>query len=239
MSKTVTNKAHSSPLLLIVGIFAIIFSTIVHGSSTNYLHTVQQTAKIFVTDSLSPPQNGELQVTASQLDSRLRLAECSVPLNTSIPGKQSMTGNVTVLITCPSEGWQVYVPVRVKLLLPRVVATKPLPRGTVLSASDLTIKLVENRFQRSMSFEDPTQVIGSKVKRGVNMGDTIEANDICLVCRNDPVLIRAGGSGLNIVTNGTALSDGALGEQVRVQNAKSKRVVDGIITGVGEVTVNF
>ncbi|OAN18638.1 flagellar biosynthesis protein FlgA [Photobacterium jeanii] len=234
-----TNRAPFSPLVLIVGLFSIIFSAIVHGTSTNYLHTVQQTAKEFVLDNVEPPQNGELQVTPAQLDSRLRLTECSMPLNTSIPGKQSMTGNVTVLINCPTENWQVYVPVRVKLLLPRVVATKPLPRGTVIAAADLTIKLVENRFQRSISFEEPSQVIGSKVKRGINMGDTIEGNDICLVCRNESVLIRAGNSGLNIVTNGTALSDGSLGDQIRIQNNKSKRVVDGIITGVGEVTVNF
>ncbi len=72
------------------------------------------------------------------------------------------------------------------------------------------------------------------------MGDAIQGSDICLVCRNDSVLIKAGRSGLNIVTKGTALSDGSLGgEQIRVQNTKSKRIVDGTITGVGEVTVNF
>ena len=64
-------------------------------------------------------------------------------------------------------------------------------------------------------------------------------NDICLVCRNDSVLIRAGQSGLAIVTTGKALSDGAIGDEIRVQNSKSKRIIDGVITAVGEVSVKY
>ncbi len=200
---------------------------------------VQHTAEEYVKTIVDSPPKGQLTVKAANLDSRLKLTICPVPLESSVPGKQSLTGNITVLVSCRSESWQVYVPVRIQLLLPRVVATKPLARGVVLSSSDLVVQMVETRFQRGVVFEHPQQIIGSKVKRNVNMGDAIQGSDICLVCRNDSVLIKAGRSGLNIVTKGTALSDGSLGEQIRVQNTKSKRIVDGTITGVGEVTVNF
>ncbi|WP_064605488.1 flagellar basal body P-ring formation chaperone FlgA [Photobacterium sp. J15] len=234
-----TQRTHLTLLILLIGLPAIFFSTNMSAAPQNTLDRVQHTAEEFVKNIVEKPEKGQLTVKAANLDSRLRLTPCSAPLESSIPGKQNLSGNVTVLVRCEPENWQVYVPVRIKLLLPRVVAAKPLSRGEVLSAANLDIRMVETRFQRGILFDNPQQIIGSKVKRNVNMGDAVEGGDICLVCRNDSVLIKAGGNGLNIVTKGIALSDGSLGEQIRVQNTKSKRVVDGIITGVGEVTVNF
>ncbi|MGF1699339.1 flagellar basal body P-ring formation protein FlgA [Photobacterium makurazakiensis] len=237
--KTLTPKTHLPLLLFVIGLITFFFSAIANATAQNINVAVQRTAEEFVTKNITVPERGTLQVNAATLDSRLRLRQCSEPLNASIPGKQSLTGNVTVLVNCVPENWQVYVPVRTQLLLPRVVATKPLARGVVLSADDLTVEQVELRFQRGAVFERPEQIIGSKIKRTVNMGDAVQSGDICLVCRNDAVNIKAGNGGLNIVTNGIALSDGSLGEQIRVQNAKSKRVIDAVITSVGEVTVNY
>ncbi|MCW8328155.1 flagellar basal body P-ring formation protein FlgA [Photobacterium sp. SDRW27] len=234
-----TQRTHLTLLPIINGLLAFFFSTIVSATPQATLDMVQHTAVEYVKNIIDTPPKGELTIKAANLDSRLKLTPCSAPLKSTIPGKQSLSGNVTVLVSCEPNNWQVYVPVRTRLLLPRVVAAKPLARGVVLSAPDLAVSMVETRFQRGVVFELPQQIIGSKVKRAVNMGEAIQGNDICLVCRNDSVLIKAGGGGLNIVTKGTALSDGSLGEQIRVQNTKSKRVVDGIITGVGEVTVNF
>ncbi|WP_428449351.1 flagellar basal body P-ring formation chaperone FlgA [Photobacterium nomapromontoriensis] len=226
-------------LLCIIGLMAVFFSAFVSSETQNPLDKVQQTAEQYVAQQISKPEKGELHIKAATLDSRLRLTHCPEPLNASMPGKQSLSGNITVLISCQPDNWQIYVPVRTQLLLPRVVATKPLARGMVLTGSDLTIKMIELRFQRGLIFERPEQIIGSKIKRTVNMGDPVLGSDICLVCRNDAITIRAGGSGLSIVTKGVALSDGSLGEQIKVQNSKSKRMIDAVITGVGEVTVNY
>ncbi|UTV27051.1 flagellar basal body P-ring formation chaperone FlgA [Photobacterium atrarenae] len=232
-------RTHFTLLSLLFGLLTIFFNGFVSAETQNPLDQVQHTAEEYVKTIIDQPARGQLTVQAASLDSRLKLTHCAAPLEPSIPGKQSLTGNITVLVRCPTDGWQVYVPVQTQLLLPRVVAVKPLARGAVLSAADLDIRLVEARFLRGVLFDRPEQIIGSKVKRGVKIGEAIEGNDICLVCRNDAVLIKAGRSGLNVITKGTALSDGSLGEQIRVQNSKSKRIVDGVITGVGEVTVNF
>lgn len=234
-----TQRTQLTLLPILFGLLVIFFSKNAPAATQTDLEIVQQVAQEYVKKIIETPDKGQLTVKAAKLDSRLKLSRCSAPLDASIPGKQSLSGNITVLVSCQPENWQVYVPVRTRLLLPRVVAAKPLARGVVLSASDLAVQMVETRFQRGVVFEHPEQIIGSKVKRNVNIGEAVEGNDICLVCRNDSVLIKAGGGGLNIVTQGTALSDGSLGEQIRVQNTKSKRVVDGIITGVGEVTVNY
>lgn len=44
-----------------------------------------------------------------------------------------------------------------------------------------------------------------------------------MVCRNDSVIIKAVKGELSIITKGTALGDGALGDKVNVKNDKSIR----------------
>ena len=44
---------------------------------------------------------------------------------------------------------------------------------------------------------------------------------------------------MSITTKGTALSDGILGEQIKVKNNKSNRIIDAKVSGVGKVLVQF
>ncbi|WP_181314118.1 flagellar basal body P-ring formation chaperone FlgA [Photobacterium phosphoreum] len=224
---------------MIIGTLLLSFSLNSYAMPQSQPSLIQKTAADHIKQALIKPDFGSIKVTAAKLDSRLRFPPCSTPLLASTPGKQTLSGNVTVLVRCESQNWQLYVPVSVQQTLPQVIATTHLGRGALLSIANLKIAMVESRFQRGVSFNDPQQIIGSKVKRAVKAGDVIQANDICLVCRNDSVLIRAGQSGLAIVTTGKALSDGAIGDEIRVQNSKSKRIIDGVITAVGEVSVKY
>ncbi|WP_318480948.1 flagellar basal body P-ring formation chaperone FlgA [Photobacterium leiognathi] len=234
-----TSHRDQKLLPTIIGFLLFFFSTNIFASNDSVLDSVQNAAEELIKQQISLPEKGELKIEAAKLDNRLRFSSCSSPLAASLPGKQTLSGNVTVLVQCPTENWQLYVPVNVQLTLPKVVAAVALGRGMVLTPDKLSVQMIESRFQRGSSFEDPREIIGSKVKRSVKAGEMVQARDICLVCRNDSVIIRAGTGGLNIVTKGKALSDGAIGDEIRVQNTKSRRMIDAIITAVGEVTVKY
>ncbi|MBY3787289.1 flagellar basal body P-ring formation protein FlgA [Photobacterium carnosum] len=244
---TTTNKEYNAVIThrylnlicFIIGSLLLNFSINVHATQISQQSIIQQTAADHIKHSFTPSDFGSVNITAATLDSRLRFPTCSSPIVATTPGKQTLSGNVTVLVRCNSEDWQLYVPVNVQQTLPQVIATTHLGRGALLSAANIKVAMIENRFQRGVSFTDPQQIIGSKVKHTVKAGDVIQANDICLVCRNDSVLIRASQTGLAIVTTGKALSDGAIGDEIRVQNSKSKRIIDGVITAVGEVSVKY
>ena len=237
-------------LICFIGLQLLFFSGINPASASQETHpsqpttvstppeAISQAAQDHVTE-LTREANGTFTVTAPNLDNRLRLPLCPESLTADIPNKSSLSGTVSVLVRCESLNWQLYVPVRVQQVLERVVAKTPLPRGTVISAADIEVEQVELRRQRGASFGNPEQLIGSKVKRPVRLGEIILASDICLVCRNDAVLIKAGNDGLSIITEGKALSDGSLGEQIRVQNNRSKKVITGVVSAVGEVTVRY
>eukprot|EP01090_Pellita_catalonica_P006995 TRINITY_DN17468_c0_g1_i1.p1 TRINITY_DN17468_c0_g1~~TRINITY_DN17468_c0_g1_i1.p1 ORF type:complete len:122 (-),score=15.93 TRINITY_DN17468_c0_g1_i1:58-423(-) len=120
-----------------------------------------------------------------------------------------------------------------------IVATRTLGRGEIVSASDVTTSMIELQRFRKDGFSNYDQVVGAKLKRNVRLGDVVERNDVCVVCRNEKVTIKAVNSGMTITTQGTALQDGAAGDQVRVKNDKSQRIIEGIVTGIAEITVNF
>ncbi|MDD1792485.1 flagellar basal body P-ring formation protein FlgA [Enterovibrio makurazakiensis] len=224
---------------LFIGTFLSGFSSIIAAAPVNQLEAVKEAAEAHVETLITTPEFGKLEVEAGHLDSRLTLSNCPSPLQTIVPGRQSLNKSVTVLVSCKEDNWQVYVPVQIRLMTPIVVARRPMDRGVTISQSDLIVQLVDARFQRGQTYTNPSTIIGSRIKRVVGIGEPIQGNDICMVCRNDEVVITASGNGLNIIAKGTALSDGALGEQIKIRNSKSNRIVDGTITSVGQVAVKF
>ncbi|CAH0534139.1 hypothetical protein VST7929_02040 [Vibrio stylophorae] len=231
------NKVTS--LFRFIGIISLCLSFNLHAATQSQIDAVRSAALETVYGQVAEPEHGELALEANRIDSRLKLTHCPEPLITSIPGSQNIQSNVTVLVRCEPDNWQVYVPVRVKVLVPMVVATRPLARGAMITAADLDLQMLDSRHIRGHIYTDARQIIGSRIKRNVGMGQAVQSNDICVVCRNDTVIITAQGGGLSVIAKGTALSDGTEGEEVRVRNSKSRRIIDGVVTGVGEVRVLF
>mgnify|MGYP000005837046 CR=1 FL=1 len=222
-----------------IGVLFVLFSFFSYSSNESALVQVQNFAEQHVLDITPISPNGELSVNAAQLDSRIKVSTCPSGLEASSPTRKSNSANVTVLVKCSEEDWQVYVPVRTTLLLPFVVASSSLSKGQLLSEASLGIKLIEQRSYRREGFTDTQFLIGAKLKRNIQEGQVIERRDICTVCRNEKVVIKAIKEGMTISTKGTALSDAALGEQVKVKNDKSQRIIEGIVTDVAEITVYF
>jgi flagella basal body P-ring formation protein FlgA len=59
------------------------------------------------------------------------------------------------------------------------------------------------------------------------------------VSKGDQVVISARNSGLNVRMPGEALSNGAPGEQIRVRNLGSHRIIKARISGPGQVEVDL
>ncbi len=180
-----------------------------------------------------------MSVNAANIDPRIKATDCPYPLDTSASSTSSTRSNINVLVECPADDWKVYVPVRISASVPMIVSTRQLGRGEIISASDVTTSMIELQRFRKDGFTTYDQVIGAKLKRNVRLGDVVERNDVCVVCRNEKVTIQAVKGGMTITTQGTALQDGSAGDQVRVKNDKSQRIIEGIVTGIAEITITF
>ena len=57
--------------------------------------------------------------------------------------------------------------------------------------------------------------------------------------RGDPVTVQLQSPAFAIRTTGKAMANGAEGDRIGVENATTRRVVQGTVTGEGKVTVEF
>lgn len=235
---TVKNLCNDS-MLVVIGLSALFFSFSASSATQEQIVAIQTAAEQFILNNVEQPIDGTLQAESANIDSRIFATDCPVPLSASSRSTNTNASNITVLVECHQDDWRIYVPVRLTRTGPQVSITTPLSRGEIISAQDVSISMVDLQRLRRQGFSSINSVIGAKVKKNLRAGEIIEQRDICIVCRNDVVTIKAQKSGMTITTKGVALSDGSHGEQIKVKNSKSNRIIDGKVTGISEVSVIF
>jgi flagella basal body P-ring formation protein FlgA len=83
---------------------------------------------------------------------------------------------------------------------------------------------------------------GLKAKRALRPGEPLTWEAVAreeLVRRGQTVQIVAEKGALRIAAKGTAQASGSMGDEVAVENTQSRKRLQGIVTGPGEVSVSF
>ena len=194
-------------------------------------------------------QLAENQFSVAALDSRVRVQNCDRPLTMDLP----FASRETVRVRCQSNApWQMYL--RLVLASPGaatplatasdasptsmrkvVVATQLLRRGTKVNTEQL------QEIEHSGAGLDPQAVSSVKdlekgeMVRDIPAGTPLRSHDVkraVLVKQGQSVLLTIfHGNGLSVTARVDALQDGRIGEQVRLKNPESGRLVSGIVTG--------
>lgn len=176
----------------------------------------------------------------SRLDPRLSMADCAQPL-TAVLQSNSKIGRINIKVSCEKGSpWSLYVPAHVKLYRAVVVTTAPVARLTALSKSLLELRELDVSTLRGSYFTDIKRVIGMQAKRALLPDVPVTANQIeppIIVKKGEMVLITANSGSLIVKTPAKALMDGRLGQQISVQNRRSKRIVDATVVAPGRVEV--
>ena len=222
-----------------IGFWAFFFSFSVISATENQINLIQSSAEEYILSNIEWPVGGTLQANAANIDSRIFATDCPRGLTSSSSSTNPNASNITVLVECPDENWRVYVPVKLIKTGPQVTLISTVSRGQILSYSDVTVSMVDLQRFRRQGFSSIDAVIGAKAKKNLQAGRILEERDICVVCRNETVTIKAEKSGMTITTKGVALTDGSHGEQIRVKNSKSNRIIEARVTNISEVTVIF
>lgn len=183
------------------------------------------------------------EILVSRLDPRLRLAACPQPLSIRLESPSEPIGRVSLRVQCEvGKPWTIFVPGQVRLFRQIVVATRPLKRQTPLTAADLRLAERDIGSLHQGYLTEIAQALGNKTTRPLLAEQPLTPSSLELaetIRRGDQVLIRASGGALNVSMPGEALSDGALGQQIRVRNLSSQRVIKARVTAPGQVEVGF
>ncbi|AYF85845.1 flagellar basal body P-ring formation chaperone FlgA [Pseudomonas sp. JS3066] len=186
---------------------------------------------------------GRSEIQVNRLDPRLRLAECDRDLTAKLESPAQPLGRVTVRISCEgSAPWTVFVPAQVKLYREVVVVTRALRRGVPITHQDVALAERDVGTLSQGFLSDPGQIIGQKTTRSL-VSDQVLAplhlEQAEVVSKGDQVVISAVGSSINVRMPGEAMSKGAPGEQIRVRNLSSGRVIKARVKGPGQVQVDM
>ncbi len=119
-----------------------------------------------------------------------------------------------------------------------VTVEHPVERGEVLKASDLVV--ARQPKAAGPAIGEIAAAVGLAARHELRPGQPLHEADLmkpAIVQRNDTVTIVYEAPGLTLTLRGQAQQAGALGEQISVANVQSKRVIEGIVSGPGRVTV--
>ena len=226
-----------SRLSLVVSGLCITFST---WASDDILPQLQDQAEQFVYSQLIIDPTSQVEVNASEIDSRRQLHACPEHITASVAGNGEIKRNTAVKLSCDSDPrWEIFVPVRVKILRPFVTVSQAVAKSTTLSAENLKVEFMEEVLMRGDSFDNIEKLIGTRSKRDLRPGQPVRSNQICVICKDDTVEIVAETGGISIRTAGKALQDASYGEQLRVENLRSHKVISAQVVAVGVVKVEM
>jgi flagella basal body P-ring formation protein FlgA len=193
----------------------------------------------FIENNIALPTQGKMTVSVSTLDPRITIKPCLSALEANIPENHNGR-NVNVKINCNDPTpWYLFIPARIQVVVPVVVAKSIISKGSRVDASNVIIEYRDTLRIRGEILDDTKIVIGTRAKRKISAGAILTRNNICFVCKGSHVTLIAKSGTLMIKTSGIALKDGALGEQIQVENDSSGRTVTGRVSAINKVVINL
>ena len=194
-------------------------------------------------------QLSDSQFSFAPIDARLKVQACDRPLEMDLP----FASKETVRVRCQSEKpWQLYVrivltssstitpiahPTDAKEIGRKqvVVGKLLLRRGTLLTADMLSEMEYSAQGLDPQAVSSIRDLENAEIIRDMPAGTPLRSHDVrraVLVKQGQSVLLTVTqGNGFSITARVDALQDGKMGEQIRLKNPESGRILSGIVTG--------
>jgi flagellar basal body P-ring formation protein FlgA len=187
-------------------------------------------------------------VVIAPLDPRLQVKACDKELAMDLP----FASPDTIRVRCSQPTWQLFVrvsvagrvaaataqaksdeaPVQTRQVL---VAAVPLQRGTILTEAHVRLAPVDTSSMPVHVLEQVSQILHSEVVRDVRPDTPLRSQDIrptVLVKRGQMVLMSVGQTqGFQISARVEAQQDGRYGDQIKLKNRDSGRMLTGLVKG--------
>jgi flagella basal body P-ring formation protein FlgA len=203
--------------------------------------SIRDAARIFLESLPELQQQPDALIDLGHLDSRLTLQACGEPLQTFLAPGSQLNSKATVGVRCEApKPWSLYLPATITLYLTVYQASRPLPREHIISDQDIeAVKQPSSTLGRGY-FTNKADLLGKTTRQAIRQDQVLNPGLIkssSWVKRGEQVELIAQTENFSVSVQGEALSNGSEGEQVRVKNLSSGRVVEGIVTRRGVVRV--
>jgi len=121
------------------------------------------------------------------------------------------------------------------------VLSKRMMGGDLIRQADLNwVEMPQARLARN-AVTDASHLIGMAAKRTISAGKPISQNDVRrpkAISKGERVTMVLTTAAMRLTTKGTALEPGSVGDSIRISNSQTSTIVEGVITGPGQVRVS-
>ena len=200
---------------------------------------VQEVVESYVLQNASYDDFSEVEISVREFDERLNIPVCPVDIEAHASAQSLKQSNITVKVSCPTNGWFHYASVKMTELQDVVVTADTLSPNTLLTPGNLQVVKMDKKRLRGGTFTDIKSLVGARLKRRTRDGSPLTARMLCFVCKGDAIIISAKLSGLEIKTSGIAQQDGNIGDTITVKNKRSKKLIEAEVTTVNLVQVQI
>lgn len=196
------------------------------------LESVRSAAEGFVRAQM-PPGQSNIVVTAGRLDPRLRLAHCGGPLDASFISGTTVQPQMSVRVGCRAPAnWTLYVPVTVQSRIRVWALLAPQAQGARLGTADVAAvtRLVGGLAVGYVT--NLSELARATLRHPLPAGAVLTSADLLpdfMVRQGEQVTLVASIDGIQVRASGLALQAGRYGALIRVQNATSAKVVQGVV----------
>ena len=193
----------------------------------------------------SNPSDGlplRMEVSVGTLDSRLRLAPCT-RVEPYLPAGSRLWGRTRLGLRCVegAAAWNVFLPVTIKAFGPAWVLNSNVASGAVLAATDASEAEVDWAAESAPVMASPDQWVGQVASRQLMAGQAVRQSMV-----RAPNVFRAGtqvrvvaqGPGYSVTSSGQALSNGAVGQTVRIRMGNG-RLISGVVNEDGTINASL
>jgi len=218
-------------------LFIFVLSTTFANATSIDKKFIEHFAKNAIKNSVTVPPFGTLDIDIADIDPRIIIHDCDKPLTVDLP-EQTARRNINVKVRCEgSTPWQLYLAARITIKVPVIIAKTNIAKGSMLDDDNLIIENIDQSQIRGEVYNNLNDFIGAKTTRFISQNSPLNKHNICLVCKDDDVTISVKYQGLRIKTEGVAIANGVLGEDIPVKNKQSGKVISAKVMALNKVEV--
>jgi flagella basal body P-ring formation protein FlgA len=174
---------------------------------------------------------GQIAIEIGTVEARLALSACG-RLATFFPAGSRAWGQTSVGVRCAApSAWTLYVPARVSVTGPYLIAARPLSLGQEIAPGDFAVREGELTQLPAGVLTDPVQAVGRRMANSLQAGQPLRRDAVReppLVTQGQVVALVVSGPGFRIQSEGHALGKAPEGGRVQVRTA-SGSVVSGMV----------
>lgn len=130
---------------------------------------------------------------------------------------------------------------QIQLLIAAPHLTRTLPQGTILGPADIEMRMIPLAFAESAGLVALEDLVGMQLQRQTREGVMVRPADIAppqIIERNASVTLVYQQGALTLTSTGKALNAASLNQPVSVLNTMTNRVLQGVATQAGTVTIH-